>query len=239
MKPARTAWLAAFALASVGLGTVWLASAEPQLSPEARALVAPVHAGYVKVEADQAMLPPPKDDRERLERMYDLDQAARVVVAKIDLSVLPLAERKVAYNVMWNEINAHDLADQKELKEIVARDGWITTTKFGVKASKAAFAIVQHAVNDPDLMRATLAQLGPLAAKGEVDGTDYARMYDRVALEFDHKPQRYGSQLGCHGGVWRPRTLEDPERVDERRKAIGYRQTEAEFLKRRVGWACN
>jgi hypothetical protein len=212
---------------------------ETQLSPDAKALIAPVHAAYAKVEAHQATMGPPKDDRDLLERLFDLDQAARLAVIGIDLSVLPPDQRRAASDAMWSEITAHDLADQKALKDIIARNGWITRTRFGPKASHAAFAIVQHAVNDPDLMRSTLALLEPLAAEGDVDANDYARMYDRVALEFDHKLQRYGTQLECRGGVWTPRALEEPEHVDERREALGLKETEAELIKSRAGWTCN
>lgn len=231
----RSVWLLAF-VASLAVSRS--TSAEAELSPAAMALIAPVHAAYAKVDAEQALLGPPKDDRERLERLFDLDQAARLAVIRIDLSVLPPDQRRAATDAMWSEITTHDLADQKALKEIVARDGWITRTKFGPKASHAAFAIVQHAVNDPGLMRTTLALLEPLAAKGQVDGNDYARMYDRVALEFDHRPQRYGTQLECRGGAWTPRALEDPEHVDERRRAVGLRSTEAQLIASRAGWAC-
>ena len=80
------------------------------------------------------------------------------------------------------------------------------------------------------LMRTTVAKLEPMVAKGEADGPDYALMFDRVSLEFDHKPQRYGSQINCKDGHPQPMDLEDPARVDERRKAMGFKQTEAEYL---------
>jgi len=212
------------------LAAVMTATTPPQLSPQAQALVAPVHAAYAKVEADQAKLRPPKDDRERLERLYDLDQAGRTAIEAIDFAALPETERNAAMAAAWDEINAHDLAAQRALKTMLARDGWITIPKYGRKASTAAFLIVQHAVNDPDLMRSTLATVGPLAAKGEVDGGNYALMYDRVALEFDHKPQRYGSQVICDRGAWKPREVEDPANLDARRKAIGLKRSEAEYL---------
>jgi hypothetical protein len=225
-------WNRALGLACIfSLTATGLATAEPQLSPQAQALITPIHAAFVKVETDQAILPPPKDDRERLERMEDLDQVGREAFVKIDFSVLPKDEQKAARVAAFAEINAHDLADQAALKELIARDGWITRSNYGEKASEAAFLIVQHAVNDPALMRSTLALLGPLAASGEVDGGQYALLYDVVALEFDHAPQRYGSQLQCVNGVLTPSQLEDPARVDERRKAIGMKETEAEYLK--------
>jgi len=80
-------------------------------------------------------------------------------------------------------------------------------------------------------MRSTLALLGPLAASGEVDGEQYALLYDRVAVEFDHAPQRNGTQFLCENGVLTPSPIEDPARVDERRKAIGIKDTEAEHIR--------
>jgi hypothetical protein len=109
--------------------------------------------------------------------------------------------------------------------------GWFTRSKYGKRASDAAFLIVQHAVNDPDLMRDGLKRMTPFVGTGEIDDQQYALLYDRISLQFDYKPQRYGSQVVCRAGTWQPDTLEDPDHVDERRKAVGMRQTEAEYLK--------
>ena len=49
----------------------------PALSPEARALIAPVAMAIAAEEARLAALPPPADVRERLERMGVLDQVGR------------------------------------------------------------------------------------------------------------------------------------------------------------------
>ena len=108
--------------------------------------------------------------------------------------------------------------------------GWFDRELYGDKAASAAFLIVQHATNDPQLMRDTLAKLEPLARQRKIDGGQYALMYDRVALEFEHKPQRYGSQVSCTAGSWRADDVEDPARLDERRRAVGLKQTEAEYL---------
>jgi hypothetical protein len=225
-------WSRALRLACIfSLSATGLATAEPHLSPQAKALIAPVHAAFVKVKADQAKLPQPKGDRERLERMEDLDQVGREADSKIDFTVLPKGEQQAARAASFREIIAQDRADQAALKEIIARDGWITRSKYGEKASLVAFLIVQHAANDPALMRSTLTLLKPLAASGEVDGGEYALLYDRLTSEFDHTLQRYGTQLHCVGGVWTPFPMDDPARVDERRKAIGIKQTEADYIK--------
>lgn len=201
------------------------------LSAEAQTLIAPVHRAYAELDAAQAKEPPPATDRERLEQLYDLDQVGRLAFEKIDLSRLPKQERDAALKAMLTEIGARDLANQAELKRMAPQGGWFTPKDYGRRASEAAFLIVQHATNDPDLMKSTLAKLKPLAERGEVDGGEFALMYDRVALEFEHAPQRYGSQVACKEGVWTPVDLDDAIHVDERRKAIGLKETEAEYLK--------
>ena len=203
----------------------------PQLSPASQAVVAPVHEAFVKAEAEQAKLPPARTDSEQLERMLDLDQAGRKVFVQIDFSKLPKDEQLLAQSVAWRDIKTHDLADQKALKAMMPVESWFTQPQYSPKAITAAFLIVQHAVNDPDLMRDVLKRMEPLVKAGWADGPSYGLLYDRVSLQFDHKPQRYGSQVQCKAGQWQPNDLEDPAHVDERRKAMGYVETEAEYLK--------
>ncbi len=202
------------------------------LTPQAKALIQPVHQAYEQVETEQARLPPPKTTSDKLERLYARDQAAREALIKVDVSALPEDQRGAAWAAMWSEINAHDLADQAELKSLIPADGWFKKSVYGDEAVTAAFLIVQHAVNDPTLMRQTLAKLGEYTSVGEAKGGQYALMYDRVALDFDHKPQRYGSQVSCVNGAWTPTDLEDPSHVDQRRKAVGLSESEANYLKR-------
>lgn len=90
---------------------LFIAEPEAPLSPQAQALLAPIHDAYVRVEATQARSPPPASDRERLERLYELDQAGRGARRRIDLTVLPDGDRKAAYTASWTEIKARDLAD--------------------------------------------------------------------------------------------------------------------------------
>ena len=42
-------------------------------------------------------------------------------------------------------------------------------------------------------------------------------LYDRVAMTFDKKPQRYGTQVNCVDGRWQPTDLEAPDAVNARR----------------------
>lgn len=200
------------------------------MTPEAAALVALIHLAYAEVDKRQAALPPATTDRERLERLYDLDQAGRDAMMKVDLSQLPEDQQGVAIDAIAGEIVAHDRANQAALKKMLPKTGWFRKSAIGDKAEAAAFLVVQHAVNDPDLMHATLPKIEAMVKIGEADGSNYALMYDRIALEFDHKPQRYGSQVGCVEGRWVPADLEDPDRLDDRRRALGL-SSEADYLK--------
>jgi len=211
----------------------------PQLSPHAQALIAPIHEAYAEVEAAQAKLPSPASDSERLERMFDLDQAGRAVIVHIDFSTLSPDERPAAQGAAWADINARDLADQKALTAMMPVTGWFTSPPYSGKAVDAAFLIVQHAGNDPDLMRGVLKRMEPLVKTGQARGESYALLYDRVSLNFDHKPQRYGSQVECKAGRWQPQNLEDPDHVDARRKAMGMMWTEAEYLKTFADYPCH
>mgnify|MGYP003666190415 FL=1 len=72
--------------------------------------------------------------------------------------------------------------------------------------------------------------LEPLVATGEVSGESYGLMYDRLALN-EGRPQRDGTQMICRDGLWviDYARLEDPAHADERRAAMGFEWTLAEY----------
>ena len=198
-----------------------LAGSIPQpatLSPETAAVIAPIAASIAKIRVQQAGLPAPKDDVEKLLRMKELEQAPRLALGTIDFSRIPNAERKAAMAAVWADISPIDQANQTQLLAMIPAEGWFTISRYGRPAAEAAFLIVQHA--DIEFQRRFLPTLERLAAPGEVEGGDYALMFDRVAVR-EGRPQRYGSQFRCEGGRWAPYPLEDPAKVDARRAAAG------------------
>jgi hypothetical protein len=203
----------------------------PPLSGPAQSLIEPIFAAYRKVEQAQALLPPAASDSERLIRMGELDQAGRSALNQIDLTVLPPDQYRAAFAAEWREIDRHDHANLAMLKAMLPAEGWFLTSRYGTDAAHQAWLIVQHAVHDLEFMDAILARMEPLLPKGEVSGPDYALLYDRVALH-EGRPQRYGSQMICKSGRWALDTLEDPDHVDERRRAIGFELTVAQNVAR-------
>ena len=198
------------------------------LSPEARALIAPVAEAVAAEEARQSALPPPADARERLERMGQLDQAGRRVLTYIDLSGLPESEREAAAMAMWAPVTAVDERLTAELLTMVPPEGWFLPEVYGERASNAAFMIIQH--SEIEQWRRFVPVLEPLALAGRVDGQDYGLMYDRLAVN-EGRPQRYGTQMTCKAGrfVIDWENLEDPANADARREALGIPGTLAEY----------
>lgn len=115
-------------------------------------------------------------------------------------------------------------ADEKSrewLRKSVAQRGWFKISRDGAEADRAAQLIVQHADGDPDFKGAMIRLIEPLAEVGESDRDFFPVMYDRWAAQVG-KPLRFGFQGACKAkGVWASLPLEDPDHVDERRKAYG------------------
>lgn len=202
-------------------------AADAPLSPQAQSLIAPVKDALDAERARQAALPPAANDSETLLRMGAMDQVGRRVLTRIDLTALPPAEIPAARKAMWAPIEAADAENLKALLKMVPPEGWFLKSRYGEKPANAAFHIIQH--SDVAQWKRFVPVLEPLVVTGEVDGQSFGLMYDRLALN-EGRPQRYGSQMKCEAGKWVPDRLEDPARVEEWRKAMGFPQTFAEYL---------
>jgi hypothetical protein len=99
------------------------------------------------------------------------------------------------------------------LREIIAEHGWPDADLVGPEGAAAAFIIAQHSIGEPEFQRAVLALVK--------DQIHRAFLYDRIAM-YEGRPQRYGTQaLPSPDGGHQRWTVEDPERVNERRATIG------------------
>ena len=107
------------------------------------------------------------------------------------------------------------------LQAIIARIGWPTERLVGEPAAKAAWLIAQHAISQPEFQRSCLRLLAEAAREHTVPLWQPAMLEDRIRV-FEGRPQRYGSQLkpDAHGNL-QPHAIEDPEGVEQRRRAVG------------------
>jgi hypothetical protein len=129
--------------------------------------------------------------------------------------------RAYAYFIIASKGCGVDEANTRWLKAQISQNGWFTVSKYGADADRAAWLLVQHADRDLDFQTDMLSILEPLVPVDETARTNYAYLYDRVAVNRG-RPQRYGTQGRCTAaGVWEPREVEQPEKLDERRAAVG------------------
>ena len=119
------------------------------------------------------------------------------------------------------------------MKKIIARYGWIRISEFGREADAQAWLLVQHADGDPLFQSACVFLLGQLIASRETIPENYAYLFDRAALKFQHigLKQRYGTQVEEKNGNWVLRPCEGSlEEINRRRHEVGLVSVE-DYLK--------
>ena len=108
------------------------------------------------------------------------------------------------------------------MKKVLDEYDWVDIQRFGQKISNHAWLVVQHADRDPAFQALALKRMQPYLETNGVSKSNYAYLFDRVAVNHDRK-QRYGTQpiWECTdtGLVLAP--LENPASVNERRAEMG------------------
>jgi len=209
--------------------------AKQPAEPDIAAIIAPVTNAIAQEKARQSPLPPPASVREQLERMGRLDQVGRWAIGDIDFSHLTLDQGQRVHEALGAAIKPIDQANVAALLTIMPEEGWFTISEIGWEASAAAFHIVQH--SDLGLQKRVLPRIEPLVASGEIEGNDYAAMFDRVAIS-EGRPQRYGSQFRCVQGKLESYPIENIEQAEELRHSLNFPETFADAQRRHVGKPC-
>ncbi len=107
------------------------------------------------------------------------------------------------------------------LNKIINEIGYPTIDKVGEEAAEAAWLVIQHAIGQPVFMRKCKSLLQAAVEKKKANPLHLAYLTDRIAV-FEEKPQLYGTQFDWDiNGELSANTVDDLEKVDERRKAIG------------------
>jgi Family of unknown function (DUF6624) len=117
-------------------------------------------------------------------------------------------------------MQAVDTEHTARMKAIIAEHGWPGARLVRRDGAEAAWLLVQHADQDVAFQRQCLALLEAAAARGEASKSDLAYLTDRVLIN-EGKEQLYGIQSWNDGSVEYVLPLQDPERVNERRRAVG------------------
>jgi hypothetical protein len=107
-----------------------------------------------------------------------------------------------------------DTKHEERMKAIVTQHGWPGRSLVGDEAAEDAWLIVQHC--QVDFQEHCLPLLKQAVDANDASGKCYAYLLDRVRM-YRGRPQIYGTQFMNDKLV----PIEDPEHVDERRKAVG------------------
>ncbi len=136
------------------------------------------------------------------------------------------------YHPRMEEVHRRNAA---RLRAIIDAHGWPGHHLAGADGAKAAWLIAQHAIGEPPFQRMCLVLLQNAAAAGDVPAWQAAYLEDRIRV-FEGKPQRYATQFEIGEDGWpTPCEIEEPEKLDERRQAVGL-ESLAEQLNQ-AGWS--
>lgn len=132
-----------------------------------------------------------------------------------------LIKRGELFNGYNKEMEALHHRNARELEAIIDKIGYPTSEKVGEEASEAAWMIIQHSIGRPNFMRKGARLLAEAVEDNMADPKHLAYLTDRIAV-YEGKPQRYGTQFDWdENGQMSPRSFDNLEQVNERRKKVG------------------
>lgn len=119
-------------------------------------------------------------------------------------------------------ISKTDSLNYFELEKVIQKNGYPTISRFGSTSSHNFWLMVQHQDNHIDFQEKVLLLMKEALLKHEVSGKDFAYLTDRVLVNKGEK-QMYGTQmtLNKEQTSYEPKSLFDPEKVNERRMSVG------------------
>ncbi len=203
-------------------------------SSEAEQFMAPVIERIESEQAKLANLPADADLKTRFASVHVLDQHPRQAMGQ--MGGLSPDERDRVRGQLGSLMKDLDRQNLAIVLEHLPPEGWYLQSRYGIEVATTAFLVVQH--SDLETWRRFVPVLEPLVAQGEVSGTAYAMMYDRLALA-EGRAQAYGTQMTCMEGEWQAINLEAPETVDQRRREMGFPTTQAEYEAGFASYSCS
>jgi DNA uptake protein ComE-like DNA-binding protein len=120
-----------------------------------------------------------------------------------------------------NEMEALHNRNAETLNNIIDKIGYPTVNKVGKEANEAAWLVIQHSIGQPEFMKKCAVFLEKAVDENQANAKQLAYLTDRIA-GFEGRPQLYGTQFDWDaGGEINPKSFDDLEKVNQRRKTIG------------------
>ncbi|MEM6263877.1 MAG: DUF6624 domain-containing protein [Bacteroidota bacterium] len=158
-----------------------------------------------------------------LDTIYQADQGYRRQIQEIEETHGRESEEMKAH---WKLIQATDSVNLIKVKKILDERGWLGPKVVGGRGNSTLFLVIQHA--DLETQLQYLPMMREAVKIGNASPGSLALLEDRVALR-QGKRQIYGSQVGRdpETGEYYVSPLIEPEKVNERRAAVGLGTIEA------------
>ncbi len=162
--------------------------------------------------------------KKELEDIYVADQKLRT---SVDAIIKQYGEKSEQVQSTWSEIERLDKINLKRVTEILDSKGWLGPEQVGERASATLFLVIQHA--NTKIWKKYLPMMRKAVQEKKASASNLALLEDRYLAFGLGKKQIYGSQLQTVDGITKLMPVEDPDRLDERRAAVGL-QPIAEYL---------
>jgi hypothetical protein len=120
---------------------------------------------------------------------------------------------------LFDRLAAVDADNQAWLQRVVEERGWPGRSLVGPDGAHNAWLLAQH-LPDLDLQVRCRDLVAAAVGTGEATPAQLAYLDDRVRMR-QGRAQRYGTQIRIVDDRPVPFELEDPDGVDERRRAVG------------------
>jgi len=120
------------------------------------------------------------------------------------------------------------LENAAELERMIDENGgdWLGKSLVGDDGADAAWLIVQHAISLSEFSRKCLRLIEKAVSENEAEAYQAAYLRDRISF-FENRPQRYGTSSDWNeAGAMEVWTLEDEEKVNDFRAAVGLKALE-------------
>lgn len=131
-----------------------------------------------------------------------------------------LIKRGVLNDAYHPEMEKVHLENARKLKVLIEKHSFPVLSNAGEKGVYLSWIIIHHAISWPDFMNECLIQMRLAAADRDYPLELLAATEDRVAY-FEGRPQLYGTNFDWQEGELLPTPIEDPNKLDIRRKSMG------------------
>jgi hypothetical protein len=102
--------------------------------------------------------------------------------------------RDKAWEIFENKRDSIGVINQKKIKKLYNKYGYLGYNKLGEKASQDFWITIQHADNDIEFQQQMLKELKKEISNNNASRVEYAMLEDRVNVNLNKK-QRFGTQV--------------------------------------------